>query len=313
MIEVRIAFVLIFLVLFLPNGTTAGSPPKEVFDYLRPILEHELIKAPDVWEKTGFGGYVLRFDLDVTGDGIQEMFLGSTLESWKTGVQWKAYRQSAGHEYDPYRYTSPTVGLGISMTGLWLEQDGANTKIVGFGSDQGKYYVGRYSFRDTQVDYHREEVDESTFERLKLSPRLKRVIPEVSGVLLADLLRNPDAEWKRIDFDAASPSPDGYYIAAEDVEKIKNLTNFTPSLAVKWIETAAAGKEPAEALLPTPVPSPVIKTPLPPGSPAAEFAPEPTVALTDNQSAENKTKVWPWLMGILALLAIVLLFAKRRR
>lgn len=294
-------------------AASAASPaPKQVFEYLKPVLEHETNAAGDIWASSGNGGYVFRFDLDVSGDGLPEMFITSSLEFQNQSGTWRAYRAQRNGDYVPYNYAGGVGGLHMFGTELLVEQVGAAKSILTFGSDRGKNYVGRYSFQDTQVSFERNEVDAATFNQLKSSPSVKRIVPEVQGVLLVDLLRNPNAEWKRIDFERNAPDPNGYFIAAEDAERVKGLVNFTPDLALRWHASAAAGKTPVDASSvaipqPAPVPSPTPAVP-----PAVSPSPTTPVAQTPAPASDQKTPVWPWLVGILALVVIVAIALKRR-
>jgi len=294
-------------------------PPKQVFEFLKPILEHETTTAGDAWAYRGSGGYVLRFDLDITGDGQAEMFLASTLYFQRGYGTWRPYLATEDGAYKPFDYEfseTGRAGLNLYGTAIWLETPASQSttkSILTFGSDRGKYYVGRYSFRDAEIVFERSEVAEAKFPELKAGPNIKRVAPEVRGVLLADLLRNPNAEWKPIDFKSAAPSPEGYYIAPDDAERVKGFVNFTPDLALRWLASAAAGKTPIDtSAVPIPLPEPHQTPDASPTAMPKTSSPAPVVAETPAPIAERKSAVWPWVVGILALVVIVAVALKRR-
>jgi len=254
---------------------------------------------------------VFRFDRDVTGDGVSEMFLGSSLWSRGSDITFQAFKAIPGGAFEPYRYASQQTGLSLFGDGFWVEKLGSTEAILTFVSYRGKNHVGRYSFHAKQVTFDQKEVDEATFNQLKSAPTVKRVVPEVRGVLLVDLLRNPSAEWKRIDFGKNAPDPNGYFIAAEDAERVKGLANFTPQLALRWHASAAEGKPPRDD---TSIPQPA---PLPRQEPGASSAstsllPAMPAAQTPAAIVERKLPAWPWVVGIAALTVIALLLWKRR-
>lgn len=294
-------------------GSTFGAPPPtQVFDYLRPILLREMSTAGDVWAYCGNGGYVFRFDMDVSGDGIPEMFLASSLWSWKSNITWYAFKGLADGDYMPYTYASEIQGISSRATELWLEESDHGYSIVSFGTDRGSYYLGRYRIESTKIVFDRKEIDESTFHQLEASPKVKRIVPVISAVVLADLLRNPNSEWKRFDFDSYTPNEMGYYIAPEDAERIKGLVNFTPDLALRWLTSAAAGKTPGdESVEPTPRSRPAPSTPIPSVTPTASPARKTPVVRTP-APAEHRALVWLWAIGILALAGTSMLVWKRR-
>jgi HEAT repeat protein len=84
--------------------------------------------------------------------------------------------------------------------------------------------------------------------------------------------------------------------AAAKIEAVA-LVNASPPQA----------RTPTAPLVATPAPS----TPLPTATPAPS-SPAPGVAESPSSVVEPKSPVWPWLVGIAALLAIAAFFAKRR-
>lgn len=293
------------------TALAAAQPPKQVFEYLKPILEREVGGAGDVWASSGSGGYVFRFDLDVSGDGLPEMFITSSLELRNQSAMWSVYKAQGNGNYVPYTYAPERSGLSAFATEIHIEDVGGTKSILTFGSDRGKNYAGRYSFRDSRVAFEIKEVDAATFDRLKSSPTVKRVVPEVQGVLMVDLLRNPIAAWKRIDFERNAPDPNGYFIAVEDAERVKGFGNFTPDLALRWLASAAAGKAPVDASA-VPIPE-LAPAPVPTATPAPSL-PTPTVAANPAPvvEVERKSPVWPWVVGMLALVVIVAVALNRR-
>lgn len=244
-------------VLSLWASSLFSAVPKEVFDYLRPILKHELTAAGDAWSYSGNGGYVLRFDLDVTGDRDTEMFLISTLDFQKLQGRWNVYKAVPGGTFEPYEGQ-----VSLSPTGFWLENRGGGKVIVTSfhdrWSDQEKREILRKdSFAGDKITSESSRFMDDPLRELETQGAIKKYVPEVWGILLADLLRDSNTEWRRMNFESPTPSPSNYFIAAEDSDKVKGLANFTPDLAMKWLEAATAGKQPTETISTAPLrPSP---------------------------------------------------------
>lgn len=305
-------------VTFACNAWSVAAPPKQVFEYLKPILEREGTSAGDIWEAAGSGGYVLRFDLDVTGDGLPEMFLTSTLDMVKQSSVWKAYKAQPDG-YAPYAQVQKE-GLSLYATEIWVEQIGNSLAFVSwghdrFGVDSFNWYLVRYLFDDRGIVSTRALSTEEEINALRASGRLTRIEPTVYGVLLADLLSNQDVAWKRIDFKSQGPSPNGYYIAAEDGEKIRSLTNFTPTVAMKELQAlvrdvSVAAKTPGENVSRTfnsQVPSAVATTDStvePNYIPNSAASPSPF-------NDRRHLAILLTLLGVVAVLAIRLLGWKR--
>lgn len=219
-----------------------ASPPPQVWQFLRPLLVRESQSAGDIWSRTGSGGYVLRFDLDVTGDRLADMFVTSTLDMVKYASVWRVYKATA-NGYERFRPVDAYVQLNPSE--IWVERRGDSIAFVSkghdrFGVDNFNWYIGRYIFIDSEIRVERNVVPKETAEAVEEWPTITKVKPEIYGVLLADLLENPDAEWKRIDFSDAARDPDGYYIARGDVDRVRQLKDFTPQVALHRLDRILA-------------------------------------------------------------------------
>lgn len=298
-------------------AASSAVPPKEVFQFLKPVLEREVNSAGDIWDASGKGGYVLRFDIDVTADGLPEMFLTSTLDMRKQSSTWTVFKAQQNGDYQLFPQVAPGSGVQVYATELWIETMPAGVAIVSWGNDRwgpnpNKWFAGRYIFSRAGISFERTETTKEAMDALVNAGRVVKVVPKVSGLLLVDLLRNPNAQWKPIDFDRNAPDPNGYFIAAEDAERVKGLGNFTPDLALRWLASAAAGKTPIDASavpIPEPAPEP---SPTPSVPPAASPSPTAPVAQTPAPVVERGAPVWLWVVGIAALIVIALLVWKRR-
>lgn len=64
------------------------------------------------------------------------------------------------------------------------------------------------------------------------------------GVMVVDLLRDPNASWRPILLGKGIPSGDGYFVDPVDEARVKRLGAFTPELAWRWLKQAYAGRHP---------------------------------------------------------------------
>lgn len=93
--------------------------------------------------------------------------------------------------------------------------------------------------------------------------------------------------------------------AAKAVEKhVDDVSNRRAKPATTWAEVAAAAT--AADVTPTPT------APLPPAIATASPQPATPVAQTSAPVVERNSRVWPWLAGIVALVAIIAFALKRR-
>ena len=93
-------------------------------------------------------------------------------------------------------------------------------------------------------------------------------------------------------------------------EKDRRIGELKRFLASKGLVVMGASKPPTPALPATPAATPAPSTPVPTATPTPS-SPAPTVAESP-APPERKSPVWPWVVGIAALIAIVMLALKRR-
>lgn len=290
-------------------GSAQTLPRPVAVEFLTPILQRELKSAGDIWAYSGSGGYLMQFDLDVTGDSQPEVFLSSSLDMWRRSANWTANYKIRDEQYQAFGLEG-AYSLQTFSTQLWLEKSARGTAIVRWSSDRWgpdplKWYVSRYLFTPQGITYSREETTSETMEELVKGGKIVEFRPKVYGILLVDFLRDPKAKWKLIDFERATPTYDDYFVAVEDAERVKGLGNFTPTLAWQWHQEIVE-KEQRDEVRST---IPDIKTPDAPHTQKTSSPAKRPAALR----SEKTSSLGLWLLGIVALLAAMVLFLWLRR
>lgn len=102
-------------------------------------------------------------------------------------------------------------------------------------------------------------------------------------------------------------------LSGETKRKVEKYFNDNPSEPRPPVTTAAVNPTPAVPATATPAKAtPTPTTPVPTSTPIASTAPATPVAQTPAVPVEERAPVWPWLVGILALIVIVAVALKRR-
>lgn len=266
---------LICSVVFACTNTQAVMP--EVFDYLQKTLERTRGYVDEPWKETG-GGYVFKVEMDVTGDGIPELFLSDTSKQAPRGsLVWQVYLRKGHGVYQPvvisesclpWLKVTDVLTLNFYSDLILRKESNGDVSFIRWAKD-GKsnsdgtldmhYYLLSYTISGERAFIRRKELlyrNESEEDLAGDSdywegqPGNRRVTVDVEAILLADLLRYPKTPWRKIRWDDGVPSPEGLFLAKEDEERVPKLAAFTPTLAMQWLKTAAAGKEPSLELEP---------------------------------------------------------------
>jgi len=206
----------------------------EIDDFLKPIVTR-IAADPNVgaweWRANRNGGYLLRMMMDVTGDGKQEIFVASTLESSRWGHDWRVFNVSLDGMVRPY----DTKVYFRNVTPL-IENDrlslvsfaGANRAREQAGDD--KYLsVIRFVFSFPEIQDSLFYVDEE--EARKFQTTDPSQLPKLQAILLADYLTNPEPGWADVTDLGQDSSNDCYYLE-EDRERAEKNTAFTPQVAL---------------------------------------------------------------------------------
>lgn len=266
----------------------------------------------DYWRGMGEqppGGYVFRFEIDVTGDGRNEVFLGSSLNGDHRSASWTVFtlRQDswtstgqvslrAGEIYGKLAADTKTLALGG-----WARTSGSN------------YWINQYQFQPdgTFVDQGREVMVLTEDERHEIGSESwternglgLKVSPVVSKMLFAEYLTDSASQWRPYD-----PKLPANAQHQQDQERIRmdTASAFTPEYAAKLVaalegSTAAKNGDVSRQ-----------RTIIPPLAPPEKPKPAKAKPVITSEEPASST---PWsiiVVLIVAALGLLWLLLKRR-
>ena len=277
-----------------------GSAQKvtAIADYLKPIVS-KIAADPNVggwtWETNGNGGYLLRVQMDVTGDDRPEVFIASTLESTKHAQSWTIFDVDVDGSMRPYNrsleysFAWPVTESGLKHLIYVSRPDRERERV----SEDKTYAVYRFAFAFPEIKESISYASEE--EAAKLSQANPSQLPKLQAILLADYLTKPDATWS--DVTEWKLDANDCFFRAEDKDRATKNTAFSPQVALARIrqvqsEPSTNGKR-VNPSQPTP-------TGVPPVSQNASATNE---ALTISQKSASSTS-WA-VVAVLIVAALV--------
>jgi|GEM_PF-4424881 len=245
-----------------------------------------LIGSPgDVWEGSGNGGYLLKADVDLTGDGRPEWLVSSTLNMFNHSTDWLVYARSPDRKLIPFdgSFRAPPgyVRPGRNEAGAFV--------IAGdLGWSEEGLRVTRFE-RSKIVEEllpHGGEQTEQSARDFELGLSWPRVRYPVFGIRLSDFASGKIV-WREIDIDKASPADhSGYFILAEDAAQMLGNTAFTAEFALQLLNSAG------ETATRTPV---TVQSDSGPRE-GADLLPQERT-LPKSSASDQDIVLWPWLAG----------------
>lgn len=220
---------IVFLVLVVLIFPLKAQSSDVYLEYLKPLLEHETESASDVWENTGSGGYLFRFKLDIDGNGSNKLFVASSLWINNLDAQWAVFSENRSGKNTAYKGT-----IKVPITQIVLEETAEGTSLLSWSQDRGKYFVTSYTFNGNQIVKTNKEVPSSTIRAFEAGQNVKKIIPKLEAIHIADYLRDPAKKWMTVDPSALEGNAMGYIVIPQDVERIKDI-NLTPQMALKEV------------------------------------------------------------------------------
>lgn len=187
------------------------------------------------WVGSGNGGYVIRTEVDLTGDGDPEVLVSSTVDMHKFSANWHVYSRDADGALRSYEGLYRAIVIwdrpGQDASGAFVVTDD-----LGWG-EQGLRVTRFSNMRSTdEVLPHPAGTDENAgnaFDRGDIWPRRQLT---VQGVKLCDYVSGR-GEWKVMNFEKAAPYGEGYFLAAEDAEEMRANKVFTPEVALRALRS----------------------------------------------------------------------------
>lgn len=164
-------------------------------DYLKPIVS-EIAAYPNsggwTWETRGHGGYLLRLEMDVNGDGRPEQFVTTSLTAVKYTAEWAVFDVSEAGVISQY---AELVRLTADSAWPAAEQDSPALLYVAPPSrerqrtnEEAVNPVYRFTFKFPEIQ---ETVSYASDDEVaKLHPQS---LPKLQAILLADYLTQPGA------------------------------------------------------------------------------------------------------------------------
>jgi hypothetical protein len=273
------------------------------------VRESIKIPEPDLefseWQQSVSGGYILRLDFDVDGDGAAERFFASSFNAENLVCEWTVFGGGSGK----------SLGNGASFRpdGFWWNP--ATREIldyVRYGAEGGLAIFTHFDKSGLTTRNEPATLDEvSAGLSIQKPPRkgFHRIKPDVTISLLADVVSNADSDWRQLILDDAGNNyslPNGRLLLTEDMPRVDTLRNFTPDAAFAALQESetqseqSSNKPPTAKNLPIVDPPPIQKTP--------EARP--------STSSEEPASSTQWLLIALLLVAAIgmlWLLLKRRK
>jgi len=276
---------------------------------LKPIVA-KIAADPNVgsweWEHNRNGGYLLRMQVEVTGDDRPELFVASTLQSSKYAHVWHVYDVTGDGELRPYRTTlsfisaTPRTEKGMQFLDLFPFADEERLRI----SDEKPYRVVHYSFSYPTVKETTSFVSEA--DAIRLQPNEVSQLPKLQAILLADYLANPDAKWSQV-VELKRDAGD-YYFRPEDKERATKNVAFTPQAALSLLGQMQPVLHSGNAQETTP-------TPKPPPAPVEKQTPKPAATPRPTEKTKPAPSGFPIVPVTIvgALVVGIVLYLLRRK
>lgn len=263
------------------------------------------------------GGYLIRFPLDVTGDGIPETFVAWTLAIDRTSPSWVAYSKS--QQATPMRiadalHFEPSEGFlnsGQSSPELWIGIARTRPEIV-FNLTKFVYRDGRLDvdrvvdLRDTSSPDNFPDDSLASWRQNALRRGLRigeRLQVKQEKITLGEFIQNPRKAWRPFSTEHAY---DAQQLDPAETQIVAALKEFTLDDALSLVERLKSSLEP-----PNPKPA-TNEHPQSPRSPLGAENQSAPLKATHNDTS-NATPFAVWGMLFLAGAVGVLFWWARRK
>jgi hypothetical protein len=196
MLKIRLLIFLVFPFPFIASGVD----PTEGF-----AKEAVTRMDAEYWRGIGGdkppGGYLLRCEFDVTGDGRNEVFLAATVECEEHEAVWTVYSPDAQQNY-----TKIAAGVAFSPGDGFYLKSSASPRELQTVHHNPKFQIGiidRYtiptigSVTHTKQELTAAQLTQLEAENWKVTFAIgDEIKPAVSKVLLAEYANNRTAQWR---------------------------------------------------------------------------------------------------------------------
>jgi hypothetical protein len=220
--------------LLLPHAVEGVVDP--VVDAAKQVLEEQRMADADFdyWKSQI---YLFRFNLDVTGNGNPELFVGSSSMVDRSPVLWSVYFRKPDGK---------AAGVGENLMlypgGFYLERDGMRSRIRSVFSNPSNVTIREYIFSSNGTvqkkvqefegaDARKMMSDEDWRDALKLGQRIDNL--DVQKLLLAEYLRNPAVEWRPYD---KTRAPENQNLNPSEAPFLNQVEGFSARNALQLID-----------------------------------------------------------------------------
>lgn len=178
-------------------------------DFAREVILSQEENGAEQWSGVGVGptvgkppgGYLFRFEYDITGDGREELFLGSSLDESEGTYSWTIYSPDAQQNY-----TKIASGVAIlPVHGFYFKANGSQRELqtVYRNPKFGLGVIDKYavdangSVTHTTQELTPEQIGQLDADNWKETFGIgNEVKPTISKVLLAEYANNHAVQWR---------------------------------------------------------------------------------------------------------------------
>lgn len=282
--------------------------------YLQPIISN-IANDPNAggwaWEANSNGGYLLRMEMDVNGDGQNEMFLTSSLTAVKRSAEWTVFDVDKSGTMRPYART-----IELPADSVWPSGDQTSPSLIYVAapsrereqaSETAIFPVYRFAFAYPEIEKSLSYATEEAVTSLR--PTDQDRLPKLQAILLADYLTGTNAAWS--DVEEWKMDANDSFFRLEDHDRAATNTEFTPEAALKAInlrlqtdtyQSSAAQSAPIAQAMSSPARVPTA-TP--------QITKSPTSATEETKSSPGFQTV-PVAIVVVVIVGIVLYILRRK-
>lgn len=237
--------IIILMIVPTSKAEPIQSEAAEIKNFAEEKIRAELHTAGDTWVNAGNGGYLLRAEVDITGDNRPEVLITSTLDLHRGLTNWRVFETETGGSLR--RYEEPYLG-GVNV--YRPARDAAGDFVL-LQYDRWQRHLAIVKFKNGRQERsfiadNSPEWDDETHPFLNYETKWPDIQFQVEGIKLCDYVTGK-TNWKAINFDDPAPFTEYYFIPAQDGEDMKANKAFTPEVALQMLRAL----KPADSGTPT--------------------------------------------------------------
>lgn len=281
--------------------------------YIKPIIA-SIANDPNVggwaWETHGNGGYLLRMEMDVNGDGHDEIFLTTSLTAVKRSADWKVFDVDTSGAMRPYARS-----IEVPADSVWPSSDEATPSLIYVAApslereqanEVATFPVYRFTFAFPQIEKSLSYATEGAVAALR--PSDPNRLPKLQAILLADYLADRDAGWSEVE-EWKMDANDSFF-RPEDRDRAASNTSFTPEVALNAINQRLQTNRTLSPAAQSP-PTPAMSSPAGEKGSTPQPKTSPTAATVEAKSSSSFPVLPVAIVGAV-ILGIVIYVLRRK-